>query len=142
MYSMAGDHAHHMSTQTPYYAAGQGTCAMPTCVDVLPLCIKPCVADHNLCSLLQDLAQRNIVVKSFTDVPMADVEMIFPEKKVFIKPFVLIQLVVTVVLAAITIFSTLFQVGALFVSIQQDPCQNGYMQCCTACCRCLYCDCL
>ena len=61
-------------------------------------------------AFLQDMAQRNIVVKSFTDVPMADVEMIFPEKKVFIKPFVLIQLVVTVVLAAITVFSTLFQV--------------------------------
>ena len=44
---------------------------------------------------------------------MADVEMIFPEKKVFIKPFVLIQLVVTVVLAIITVVSTLLQVHRL-----------------------------
>ncbi|DBA68162.1 TPA: hypothetical protein ACH3X2_013916 [Trebouxia sp. C0005] len=55
------------------------------------------------------MAQRNIVIKSFSDVPMADVEMIFPEKKVFIKPFILIQLVVTVVLALITIVTTLVQ---------------------------------
>lgn len=55
------------------------------------------------------MAQRNIVIKSFSDVPMADVEMIFPEKKVFIKPFVLIQLVVTVVLAIITVVTTLLQ---------------------------------
>lgn len=37
--------------------------------------------------------------------------MIFPEKKVYIKPFVLIQLIVTIVLAFITVFSTLWQVS-------------------------------
>lgn len=56
------------------------------------------------------MAQRNIVVKSFCDIPMADVEMIFPEKKVYIKPFILIQLVVTIALAIFTIVSTLVQV--------------------------------
>ena len=56
------------------------------------------------------MAQRNIVVKSFCDIPMADLEMIFPEKKVYIKPFILIQLVVTIALAIFTIVSTLFQV--------------------------------
>ena len=56
------------------------------------------------------MAQRNIVVKSFCDIPMADLEMIFPEKKVYIKPFILIQLVVTIALAFFTIVSTLFQV--------------------------------
>ncbi len=61
------------------------------------------------------MAQRNIVIKSFSDVPMADVEMIFPEKKVFIKPFVLIQLVVTVVLAIITVVTTLLQVNRLYL---------------------------
>lgn len=61
-------------------------------------------------SILQGMAQRNLVVKSFCDIPMADVEMIFPEKKVYIKPFILIQLVVTVALAIFTIISTLVQV--------------------------------
>lgn len=59
------------------------------------------------------MAQRNIVIKSFNDVPMADVEMIFPEKKVFIKPFILIQLVATVVLAIFTIVTTVAQVSNL-----------------------------
>ena len=59
---------------------------------------------------LQGMAMRNMVVKSFHDVPMADMEMIFPEKKVFIKPVVLIQLLVTVVLALITIITTISQV--------------------------------
>lgn len=52
-------------------------------------------------------------MKSFSNIPLADLEMVFPEKKVYIKPFVLIQLVVTVVLALITVFSTLWQVSAL-----------------------------
>ena len=56
------------------------------------------------------MAQRNLVVKSFCDIPMADLEMIFPEKTVYIKPFILIQLVVTVALAFFTIISTLVQV--------------------------------
>ena len=66
--------------------------------------------EHGLVMGMQGMAQRNIVIKSFSDIPMADVEMIFPEKTVYIKPFVLIQLVVTVVLAIITIVTSLVQV--------------------------------
>ena len=32
--------------------------------------------------LLQDLARRNLVIKHFEDIPMADAEMIFPDKRV------------------------------------------------------------
>lgn len=67
--------------------------------------------------MLQGMAQRNLVVKSFCDIPMADVEMIFPEKKVYIKPFILIQLVVTVALAFFTIVSTLVQVCTALASL-------------------------
>lgn len=67
--------------------------------------------------LLQAMLQRNLVVKSFCDIPMADMEMIFPEKSVYIKPFILIQLVVTVVLAVFTILSTLVQVGSSSIGI-------------------------
>ena len=52
-------------------------------------------------------------MKSFSNIPLADLEMIFPEKKVYIKPFVLVQLIVTIVLAFITMFSTLWQVGSI-----------------------------
>ena len=66
--------------------------------------------DSIFLGVVQGMAQRNIVLKSFSDIPMADMEMIFPEKKVYIKPFVLIQLVVTVVLAVITVVTSLVQV--------------------------------
>ena len=72
------------------------------------------------------MAQRNIVIKSFSDVPMADVEMIFPEKKVFIKPFVLIQLVVTVVLAIITVVTTLLQVCRLSLCSNNNSSNNNH----------------
>lgn len=38
-----------------------------------PSCVNP---------LLQDLARRNLVIKHFADIPMADAEMIFPDKRV------------------------------------------------------------
>lgn len=42
-------------------------------------------------------ARRNIHVKRFVDVPAADVEMVFPDKTVWLKPLLLIQLAVTIV---------------------------------------------
>ena len=43
------------------------------------------------------VAARNIHVKRFVDVPMADVEMIFPDKTVWLKPVLLMQLAATLV---------------------------------------------
>ena len=43
------------------------------------------------------LAARNIHIKRFVDVPMADVEMIFPDKTVWLKPLLLMQLAATLV---------------------------------------------
>ncbi|KAI8462870.1 MAG: hypothetical protein J3K34DRAFT_527436 [Monoraphidium minutum] len=48
------------------------------------------------------LAKRNIYVKVFGETPMADVELIFPSKRVGIKPFNLINLIVTVVTALVS----------------------------------------
>lgn len=49
---------------------------------------------------LQGILQyRNINIKVFGETPMADVEMIFPDKVVGIKPFQLVNLMVTVVTA-------------------------------------------
>ena len=42
-------------------------------------------------------ARRNVHVKRFADVPMADAEMIFPDKTVWLKPLLLLQLFATVV---------------------------------------------
>ena len=57
------------------------------------------------------LAKRNIFIKSFTDVPMADVELIFPDKKVFIKAVSKIQLAVTVVVALVGAMASLIGVS-------------------------------
>ncbi|KAK9827868.1 hypothetical protein WJX74_006810 [Apatococcus lobatus] len=50
----------------------------------------------------KEMAARNIHLKMFGVVPMADCEMLFPDKRVYIKPFVMIQLIVTLVIGFIT----------------------------------------
>ena len=48
------------------------------------------------------LNYRNIYIKVFGETPMADVEIIFPDKSLGIKPFQLVNLAVTVVTALVT----------------------------------------
>ena len=56
-----------------------------------------------LCGLVwQEMAARNIHLKMFGVVPMADCEMLFPDKRVYIKPFVMLQLIITLVIGFIT----------------------------------------
>ena len=43
------------------------------------------------------LEARNMCMKRFTDIPMADAEMVFPDKRVFLRPLLLIQLSVAVI---------------------------------------------
>lgn len=42
-------------------------------------------------------ARRNVHVKRFADVPMADAEMIFPDKTIWLKPILLIQLFAAII---------------------------------------------
>ncbi|GBG00002.1 hypothetical protein Rsub_12729 [Raphidocelis subcapitata] len=48
------------------------------------------------------LNRRNVYIKVFGETPMADVELIFPSKKVHIKPFQLVNLLATIVTALVT----------------------------------------
>ncbi|GBF88981.1 aminopeptidase [Raphidocelis subcapitata] len=48
------------------------------------------------------LNARNIYIKVFGETPMADVEIIFPSKRVHVKPFQLINLLITTVTALVT----------------------------------------
>ncbi|KAL4427112.1 hypothetical protein ABPG77_001116 [Micractinium sp. CCAP 211/92] len=41
--------------------------------------------------------QRNIVLKQFRGIPMADLEMVMPEKKVFVPPRVFVEMAVTLI---------------------------------------------
>ena len=75
----------------------------------------------------QRLAKRNIHVKRFDDIPMADTEMIFPDKRVYVKPIVLIQLLVTIVLGLVAAVTTFFSVRAPCVLVAQKYCM-GYVQ--------------
>ena len=59
---------------------------------------------------MQRLTKRNIHVKRFDDIPMADTEMIFPDKRVYVKPLTLITLMVTVVLGLFAAVSTYLSV--------------------------------
>ena len=67
---------------------------------------------------MQRLSKRNIHVKRFDDIPMADTEMIFPDKRVYVKPIVLIQLLVTVILGLVAAVTTFFSVTLQSVSVR------------------------
>lgn len=78
---------------------------------------KPPTASANAPNKTKDermqgiLLYRNINIKVFGETPMADVEMIFPEKIVGIKPFQLVNLAVTVMTALMTGALVLWKAG-------------------------------
>jgi hypothetical protein len=47
------------------------------------------------------LARRNIHVKLFGDIPMADLEVVFPNKKIFISRTSLVTIAVTLLVAVV-----------------------------------------
>jgi hypothetical protein len=51
--------------------------------------------------------QRNFMVKRFTSIPIADLELVFPEKNIYMPPQVMLQMIITAVtllLAVVTFF--------------------------------------
>mmetsp|Transcript_19840 Transcript_19840/g.59942 ORF Transcript_19840/g.59942 Transcript_19840/m.59942 type:complete len:665 (-) Transcript_19840:1314-3308(-) len=56
----------------------------------------------------KNLWRRNIHIKRFEGIPIADTELIFPEKKIFLKPITILQLAVTVIGGLIAAFVTLW----------------------------------
>ncbi len=62
---------------------------------------------------LQGIAARNIHMKAFGTVPMADCEMLFPDKSVYVKPIVMIQLIITLVIGLVTAFLMLMSVRSV-----------------------------
>jgi Protein of unknown function (DUF3754) len=45
----------------------------------------------------QDLKRRNIHIRRYQDIPMADTELIFPDKNIYLKPFTIITMIITIV---------------------------------------------
>jgi len=54
---------------------------------------------------------RAIHIKSFWNIPMADTEVVFPEKKIYVKKLDLIQLFVMVVLALVAVYAKILEGG-------------------------------
>lgn len=50
---------------------------------------------------------RNIHIKQFVDIPLADLEMVMPEKKIFVPPSVFVNLAVTALMGLLAVVSVL-----------------------------------
>ncbi len=59
----------------------------------------------------QAMERRNINIKRFAEIPMADAEMVFPDKKIFLKPLLLIQLAIAIIGGIIATFTALLSVS-------------------------------
>lgn len=62
---------------------------------------------------VQTLERRNINIKRFDEIPMADAEMVFPDKKIFLKPLLIIQLLIAIIGGIIATFAALLSVSNL-----------------------------
>ncbi|KAL6782286.1 CGL64A [Auxenochlorella protothecoides x Auxenochlorella symbiontica] len=51
--------------------------------------------------------ERNIVIRHFSQIPLADLEMVIPDKTVFVPPMVFVQLMVTAITGLVTALSML-----------------------------------
>lgn len=52
-------------------------------------------------------SKRNLVLKRFSSIPIADLELVFPEKKVYMPPQVIVNMAVSIIGALVAIFSAL-----------------------------------
>ena len=59
---------------------------------------------------MQALERRNINIKRFDEIPMADAEMVFPDKKIYLKPLLIIQLLIAIIGGIIATFAALLSV--------------------------------
>ena len=69
-------------------------------------------ASSHLLLYYQALERRNINIKRFAEIPMADAEMVFPDKKIYLKPLLLIQLAIAIIGGLIAAFTALLSVRA------------------------------
>lgn len=72
--------------------------------------------------------RRNIHIKRFQDVPLADMEMIFPDKKVFMKPLLLLQLFFTIIIGIVSVLVTFVTVSSPYHILNGLPGKLYYHQ--------------
>ncbi len=65
-----------------------------------------------LTPLEQDLRKRNICIKRLFNIPMADLEMIFPDRKLHLQPITIVQLVFNMVAGLVAAYMMVAKVTA------------------------------
>ena len=68
------------------------------------------------------LERRNINIKRFDEIPMADAEMVFPDKKIFLKPLLIIQLLIAIIGGIVATFAALLSVTSLHLPCPHNKC--------------------
>ena len=96
------------STMTgPSWALTRTELQEPTFKEVIILfCSKEPVADDSG-------IERSLVIKAFRDIPMADLEVVFPDKRISMKPLDLIKLISTGVVGLVLVVGKLLAATAL-----------------------------
>ncbi|KAF5841901.1 hypothetical protein DUNSADRAFT_10338 [Dunaliella salina] len=74
---------------------------------------RPGFGKDNTTRLRHILNRRNVHIKYFHDIPMADIEAIFPDKIVYSKNISRISMIVQAVIAFVAAIATMWQAGAL-----------------------------
>lgn len=59
---------------------------------------------EELTPLEQDLRKRNICIKRLFNIPMADMEIIFPDRKLHLQPITIVQLVVNLIAGVVAAY--------------------------------------
>lgn len=77
----------------------------------------------------QALEARNMCMKRFTDIPMADAEVVFPDKRVFLRPLLVIQLSVAIIGALAAGAGALLSVRALPAARYVQLCLDRWAAC-------------
>jgi hypothetical protein len=74
----------------------------------------------------QALERRNINIKRFDEIPMADAEMVFPDKRIFLKPLLLIQLAIAIIGGIVAGLAALLSVCLRFMSqLTRSVCKHS-----------------
>lgn len=92
--------------------------AEPAFQDVIVLyrTVMPAMSEQQLQELTpleQDLRKRNICIKRLFNIPMADMEIIFPDRKLHLQPITIVQLVVNLIAGIVAAYMMVVKVRLL-----------------------------
>lgn len=103
---------------------------MSTCEHLMLICEhllvhRACRPHNDESWVSQAWERRNINIKRFDEIPMADAEMVFPDKKIYLKPLLLIQLAIAVIGGVVAAFAALLSVRVYPFSMSLHHCRRS-----------------